>query len=385
MRMILCLSIQQINDISDPSLYICAFRHKLNKIDEKTPMRSTELNVPSRKDEEAHIACHWLQHIQEALDVKAPNLFFQAIYKAGISQDDYKNATNIHWQQVDIVEQLAEQHLPDINVLLYKNSDLLDLGLMGYAILSSGTIDKALKITQEYHELTTDRYQLVLDIEDREVSLKPIPHIQHFNEYQAIAEDCITGLSILMHQIIGADEDFTGASANFAFPSPEYASTFHEVIPFPVHFDSTHTELRFPKKWLSKKVASANTAAAGLCASMCDRLIGESRSSSNTLESVRRLLLSRPGQHMLSLEEAADELHLSVSQLRKRLYRIGTSYKKVVLNVRMTLARHYLEATDLSVQEIAYFLDYTQPAPFSRAFKSYYGVSPQQSRNNSRH
>jgi len=89
--MILCLSIQQINDISDPSLYICAFRHKLNKIDEKTPMRSTELNVPSRKDEEAHIACHWLQHIQEALDVKAPNLFFQAIYKAGISQDDYKN------------------------------------------------------------------------------------------------------------------------------------------------------------------------------------------------------------------------------------------------------------------------------------------------------
>lgn len=347
-------------------------------------MQSTALNIPSRKEEESHIACHWLHHIEDALSEKGANLFAGALQRAGIGEESYKNKENITWAQVDIVEQIAAQHLPDINVLLYKNSDLLDLGLMGYAILSSGTIEKALKVTLEFHELTTTRYQLLLDIEDSEVSLKPIPNIEHFDEYQAIAEDCITGLSILLHQIVGSAEDSGAVSANFAFDTPPYASTFHEIIPYSVNFGSTHTELRFPKKWLCKNVISANTAAAGLCASMCDRLIGESTSRSDTLESVRRLLLSRPGQHMLSLEEAAQALHLSVSQLRKRLYRIGTNYKQVVLNVRMTLARHYLEATDLSIQEIAYFLDYTQPAPFSRAYKSYYGVSPLESRNQSR-
>lgn len=343
-----------------------------------------EMNIPSRKTEESQIACHWLRHIEEALEPKGSNLFLQGIYKAGISQDDYKNMDNINWHQVNLVEQFAADHLPDINVLLYKNSDLLDLGLMGYAILSSGTIDKALKITLEYHELTTDRYQLILETDNDEACLKPIPHIQFFDEFQDISEDCMAGTSILLHQIIGTDEDFNQASAHFAYPAPSYEDTYHDVIPCPVHFDSTHTELRFPKKWLSNTVASANVAAASLCSSMCDRLIGGTRSTSSTLEDVRRLLLSRPGQHMLSLEEAADQLRLSVSQLRKRLYRIGTSYKKVVLNVRMTLARHYLEVTDLSIQEIAFLLDYTQPAPFSRAFKNYYGVSPQENRINSR-
>jgi AraC-like DNA-binding protein len=46
----------------------------------------------------------------------------------------------------------------------------------------------------------------------------------------------------------------------------------------------------------------------------------------------------------------------------------------------MVLARHYLEDTNLAIQEIAYLLDYSQAAPFSRAFKTYYGKSPEQAR-----
>jgi AraC-like DNA-binding protein len=83
---------------------------------------------------------------------------------------------------------------------------------------------------------------------------------------------------------------------------------------------------------------------------------------------------------MYRLEEAAAELNLSTAQLRKRLYRAGTSYKKLVLEIRMALARHYLDDTNLAIQEIAYLLDYSQAAPFSRAFKTYYGQSPEQAR-----
>ena len=102
--------------------------------------------------------------------------------------------------------------------------------------------------------------------------------------------------------------------------------------------------------------------------------------SRETPQMVRRLLLSRPGRKMYRLEEAADKLNLSPAQLRKRLYRSGTSYKALVLEIRMALARHYLAETDLQVQEIAYLLDYSQPAPFSRAYKSYFGEPPDASR-----
>ena len=78
--------------------------------------------------------------------------------------------------------------------------------------------------------------------------------------------------------------------------------------------------------------------------------------------------------------EAAAALHLSPGQLRKRLYRAGTTYKKIVLEIRMSLARHYLQDTALPVQEIAYLLDYSQPAPFSRAYKAHFGISPEHHR-----
>ncbi len=72
-----------------------------------------------------------------------------------------------------------------------------------------------------------------------------------------------------------------------------------------------------------------------------------------------------------------EAMNVTAAQLRKRLYQLGTSYKEVVLDVRMNLAQHYLDSTALPIQEIAYLLDYSQPAPFSRAFKRQFGTSPQ--------
>ena len=83
---------------------------------------------------------------------------------------------------------------------------------------------------------------------------------------------------------------------------------------------------------------------------------------------------------MYRLEEAAQQLHLSSTQLRKRLYRADTSFKNLVLEIRMELAKHYLLDSRLTVQEIAYLLDYSQAAPFSRAFKSHCEFSPDQFR-----
>jgi AraC-like DNA-binding protein len=174
--------------------------------------------------------------------------------------------------------------------------------------------------------------------------------------------------------------DTSGAEACFDFPAPDYEQTFHEVFACNVSFEAERNELRFPATWLGLPVATANQTLADVCTAMCDRLLGAQRSR-ETSQVVRRLLLSRPGRRMYRLEEAAAELNLSPGQLRKRLYRAGTSYKQIVLEIRMALARHYLQDTALPVQEIAYLLDYSQPAPFSRAYKAYFGISPDRSRN----
>jgi AraC-like DNA-binding protein len=171
---------------------------------------------------------------------------------------------------------------------------------------------------------------------------------------------------------------------HFDFSPPDYVATYHEVFGCPLHFNAQRNEFRFPSAWLNRPIASANQTLADVCTAMCDRLMGADSADRNTPQTIRRLLLSRPGRRMYRLDEAAGELNLSTPQLRKRLYKAGTSYKRLVLETRMSLARHYLDDTTLSVQEVAYLLDYAQPAPFSRAFKTYFGVSPEASRRDSR-
>ena len=340
-------------------------------------------DIPSKQEEESRIVVNWLQRIQDILrDQGPPNLFLRAIERAGVSGDDLKSGEGLSHSHLDVVIDFIRQQVPDLTLRMLKTSELLDLGLMGYAALSSGTLGNALKVLLRYQELTSDRYTEETEMVEGYFFIRPIPRWQYVSRLRNIAEDCLGGNWRAIELLLGPEADLQGASAHFAFSEPDYSAVYHDVFkPCTVKFDAERTELKIPQKWLPLAVASANVVMSGVTAAVCERMLGPGRGTRmDTSRAVRRLLLSRPGKRMLRLEEAAEELLMSTAQLRKRLYRAQTSYKTIVLETRMGLARHYLESTPLSIQEIAFLLDYAQPGPFSRAFKKYYGFPPRNAR-----
>ena len=340
-------------------------------------------DIPSSQEEESRIVVNWLRRIQDhCRDQGPPNIFLRATERAGVSGDDIKSGKGLSHSQLDIVIEHIRQQVPDLTLRMLKSSDLLDLGLMGYAAMSSGTVGNGITVMLRYQELTSDRYTEAAAKEDGYFVIRPVPRMRYIAQLRNIAEDCLAGNWRIFELLLGPDADLRGASAHFAFPEPEYADAYHDTFTFcTIKFDAEKTELKIPQKWLDQPVASANLVMSGVAAAVCERILGPGRGTRmDTSRAVRRLLLSRPGKRMLRLEEAADELLMSTAQLRKRLYRAQTSYKAIVLETRMGLARHYLESTPLSIQEIAFLLDYAQPGPFSRAFKKYYGFPPRNTR-----
>ncbi len=339
-------------------------------------------DIPSRHEEESRIVVNWLRRIQDILRTGPPNLFWHAMARAGVSGAELESGENLSHSQLDVVVEYIREQVPELTLRMMKSSYLLDMGLMGYAALSSGTVGNAIKVMLRYQELTSDRYTDTSELEDGYLCIRPIPRWQHMAHLRNIAEDCVGGNWRIFELLLGPEADLKGASANFAFPAPEYSDAYIDVFkPCVVKFDAEKTELRIPQKWLALPVASANIVMSGVTNAVCERMLGPGRNTRiDTPRAVRRLLLSRPGKRMLRLEEAAAELLMSTAQLRKRLYRAETSYKNIVLETRMGLARHYLESTPLSIQEIAFLLDYAQPGPFSRAFKKYYGFPPRSAR-----
>ena len=71
---------------------------------------------------------------------------------------------------------------------------------------------------------------------------------------------------------------------------------------------------------------------------------------------------------------------LSGKTLERRLRERGASYRATVEGIRRDLAERYLADTDLRLQQIAYLLGYSEPAPLVRAFKRWTGGTPMQYR-----
>jgi len=336
------------------------------------------IDIPSRLQEESRIVVKWLNRLYECIRDEPGNLFNKAIDHSGLSRQALRAGEDLTQEHLDRVMEYVGRKIPDLTFRFFSEVELLDLGMMGYAVLSCTTVGKGLNLMARFLELTSDRYTEKYSVEQGFHVIQPFPTWRHLGADVSIAEDCLAGNWRAIILMMGPEADLYGASAHFAYPEPETAKVYKQYFaPGKVVFDAETSELRIPVDWLSRPVTTANTVMSDVTRSVCDRMLGPGATRRlDTTRVVRRLLISRPGQHMLRLEEAAEELHMSTSQLRKRLYRSGTSYKNLVLEVRMALASHYLESTYLTIQEIAYLLDYAQPGPFSRAFKKYHGLSP---------
>jgi AraC-like DNA-binding protein len=68
--------------------------------------------------------------------------------------------------------------------------------------------------------------------------------------------------------------------------------------------------------------------------------------------------------------------------LIRRLKRGNTSYQRILDDVRKTLSRDFLLNSAMSISRISWRLGYQDPSNFSRAFRNWYGMSPQQYRKN---
>ena len=72
----------------------------------------------------------------------------------------------------------------------------------------------------------------------------------------------------------------------------------------------------------------------------------------------------------------ATELRLTRPTLLRRLKAEGTTFATVLDELRRKIAMEYLSAGNHSVKETAYRVGFSDPAPFSRAFKRWTGKSP---------
>lgn len=99
------------------------------------------------------------------------------------------------------------------------------------------------------------------------------------------------------------------------------------------------------------------------------------------IEKVEKIVLSNMEEEEFSIHELARELHLSRSQVHRKIKALtGMSAAIYIRHIRLQKAKELLGSSELSIAEIAYQVGFKTPVYFSQAFKETFGESPNATR-----
>ena len=162
---------------------------------------------------------------------------------------------------------------------------------------------------------------------------------------------------------------------DLAFDQPDYSDYYREFFQCPIKYNQPHNRFYFNKALLQRPFSTYQEHLYQLTEQQCRHLLDEKFHTNNLSGQVQTLLAKNTG-HYPSIEQVCEQFHFSPATLRRRLAKEGTSYSQLLKEFRLHLACRYLEETNLSISEIAYLTGYSEPANFTRAFKSIYACSP---------
>lgn len=326
-------------------------------------------------DESQRISGRHLRRLRKVVDESARPCLDGLLKELGLDE---------HSIQLEEFHYLASQlkpHQPDITLRLFQHLNLSDFGLYGYACASAATLREAVEHSIKFMALSTVRYQEFEEIDDHWVRLYPVTKLRFVEQLIDIDEDFAAGNYCLLKTLLGEHFDSRLVEVHFSHSRPDYGSVYDEMFQCKLEFDQAETSIRYPASWLNQPIKTNDPSLADVCVSRCFELIDEKDRQTPWSDQIRRLVIETRFE-ITTLERAAEQFHVMPRTLREYLYREKCSFRELLLEVRMTLAKQYLQSTTMSGEEISYLLKYAQPSVFFRAFERYFGCTSKTLRQN---
>ena len=163
--------------------------------------------------------------------------------------------------------------------------------------------------------------------------------------------------------------------ATFSYSRPEHGAEYDLLFPCPLTFGTEQSSLLFHSRYLSMPLLQDERTLKHLLERSPADLLSRP-DDGDSLSSRLRRLLSRDSANWPDLEAVAAHMHISPQTLRRHLREEGTSFQELKDQLRRDIAIYHLGRADLSLQQIAEQLGFSEPSAFHRAFKKWTGLTP---------
>jgi AraC-like DNA-binding protein len=250
-------------------------------------------------------------------------------------------------------------------------------GPVGWAAINSPTLSDAINIFQRYSQIRTPfiLYTTLTHGEDYIIRLTLTDSLKA--AHLIFIEAMLMLLQHIIEFILG--RPMTEANLYMNSFKPSYADSYGQYFHCPVHFNSGHLEIRLPIAMKNTANPNADKHMYQIALEQCQEAHHQLRRDINISTEIYDYISANLSCSP-TLEYTAIHFGLTPRTLIRRLKDQQTSFQKIKDEVYAFQASGYLRRSVIAIDTLSVIFGYTDPANFRRSFKRWFGMSPQQYR-----
>ena len=250
---------------------------------------------------------------------------------------------------------------------------------LGFSWLASDSLLDALERLLRFSKLINNVARFRLERTQQTIALAAY-NLDKLPDCPDSVVDTIMAMFLRMCRIT-AGSDINPVRVDLMHSRPACDNKFNKVFCTPIEFNAADNRLCFDRMSLEARLPSGNPELARINdQSVVDYLARFDRDDTSMrvrTRIVEQLPAGTPCQNGI-----AGELNISLRSMQRKLKDEGTSFNKLLDGTRRELAMYYVRETHRSLGEISYLLGFSEPSSFTRAFRRWTGVTPQEFRDN---
>lgn len=170
----------------------------------------------------------------------------------------------------------------------------------------------------------------------------------------------------------------------FRRPEPKDVARYGRFFGERLKFNQEKNLLVFSRSLMDMEIPFANEEVAAQNEALVKKFLMRSTEPESLAAKVEALISESLTDGAPAKETIAKELGMSAKTLERRLKEEATSFQSILTEVRQTMAEKLVLANEISLNEVAYLLGFTEVTNFHRAFKRWFQQTPSEFRQQSK-
>ena len=263
---------------------------------------------------------------------------------------------------------------------LGKGQDIRRIGLVCYVGLAAPNVLGFLTNYSRYALVISEVLEFDMsNLQNRGLMKWWYSSSPHLQRRQYVEYSATVFLNTLRHY---SGSQITPKHVNFEHLRRNNSDEIETFFGCEITYGAGHNSFEFKNTDLELPLISADKQLLKVLQDYGDQVLSEKKQSLPGLVfEVERVIADQLAQGAANLENVAAQLGMSPRTLSRKLAAEGTSFFRVLEDLRKSLSKSYLKDSDLVLAEIAFLLGYSGLSSFNDAFKRWTGHSPGQFRS----